>query len=125
MRDKEYGDCMVLSVFKRKESESEEDYIELNLEEERNKEGKIKIVIENLSSIGDSDRIQERIREGKIVFFRIKELKEKDLDELKRAVSRISKTCSAIGGDIAGVSEEWIIATPSFAVIERPQIAEE
>lgn len=116
---------MVLSVFKKKEEGNEEEYIELNLEEEKSREGKIKIVVENLSSLADSDRIQEKIREGKIVLFKIKDLKEKDLDELKRAVSRISKTCSAIGGDIAGISEEWIVATPSFAVIERPQIIEE
>lgn len=116
---------MVLSVFKKKNEIDEDEYIELSMEEEKNKEGKIKIVIENLSSVADSDRIQEKIREGKIVFFKIKELREKDLDELKRAVSRISKTCSAIGGDIAGVSEDWIIATPSFAVIERPQITEQ
>ncbi|MEM7816831.1 MAG: cell division protein SepF [Candidatus Aenigmatarchaeota archaeon] len=116
---------MVLSVFKKKDEGSENEYIELNLEEDKNREGKIRVVVENLSSISDSDRIQEKIREGKIVFFKIKDLKEKDLDELKRAVSRISKTCSAIGGDIAGVSEEWIIATPSFAVIERPKVVEE
>ncbi|MEM5812867.1 MAG: cell division protein SepF [Candidatus Aenigmatarchaeota archaeon] len=116
---------MVLNVFKKKTESEEEDYVELSLEENESKEGKIKIVIENLSSVADSDRIQEKIREGKIVFFKIKELKEKDLDELKRAVSRISKTCSAIGGDIAGVSEDWIIATPSFAVIERPKVVEE
>ncbi|MBU5678725.1 MAG: cell division protein SepF [Candidatus Aenigmatarchaeota archaeon] len=116
---------MVLNVFKKKNEGEEEEYVELNLEEGESKEGKIKIVVENLSSVADSDRIQEKIREGKIVFFKIKDLKEKDLDELKRAVSRISKTCSAIGGDIAGVSEEWIVATPSFAVIERPKVVEE
>ena len=116
---------MVLSVFKKKEEENEEEYVELNIGEERESAGKIKIIIENLANLGDADRIQERIREGKIVFFRIKDLKEKDLDELKRAVSKISKTCSAIGGDIAGVSEEWIIATPSFAMIERPQVTSE
>ncbi len=110
---------MVLSVFKKK-GEEEEEYVELQVEEEPEKKGRIKIVVENLSSFGDSDRIQERIREGKIVFIKIKELKEKDLGELKRAISRISKTCAAIGGDIAGVGEDWVIATPGFAVVERP-----
>jgi len=108
---------MVLNVFKKRGEE--EEYLELQMEEETERKGKIKIVVENLSSFGDSDKIQERIREGKIVFVKIRELKEKDLGELKRAVSRISKTCAAVGGDIAGVGEEWIIATPGFAMIER------
>ena len=39
----------------------------------------------------------------------------------KRAIARIRKTCIAINGDIAGVSDEWIVVTPSFAKVHREQ----
>ena len=49
----------------------------------------------------------------------IKGLKEKDMTELKRAIERIRKTCLAINGDIAGVSDEWVIICPEFAKVHR------
>ena len=48
----------------------------------------------------------------------VKHLRDKDVFELKRAVSKIKKTCDALEGDIAGF-ENLIIVTPSFAKIFR------
>jgi len=113
---------MALDIFKKimsKEPEKEE-YIELSLDKEPSqKTGKITIVVENLNSYADSDKIQRRIREGNIVLMKIKELKDKDIEELKRSVARIKKTCDAIDGDIAGISDDWILAVPFYANIER------
>src|SRR3989338_2754949 len=45
----------------------------------------------------------DALREGQTVaLVNIKPLKDKDLVELKRAVSKLKKTCEAIEGDIAG-----------------------
>ncbi|OYT56410.1 MAG: hypothetical protein B6U68_03395 [Candidatus Aenigmarchaeota archaeon ex4484_14] len=91
---------------------SEEEYIELDVEGARGPDsGKILIVVDKLEDYADSDRIQRKMREGKIVLVKIKELKDKDIGELKRAISRIRKTCMAVNGDIAGVSDEWIVVT--------------
>jgi SepF-like predicted cell division protein (DUF552 family) len=49
----------------------------------------------------------------------IKPLKDKDIVELKRAINKLKKTCDAIEGDIAGVSENMLVVTPSFAHIYR------
>ena len=49
----------------------------------------------------------------------IRDLREKDVGELKRAVARIRKTCIAVNGDIAGVSNDWVIVTPEYAKIHR------
>ena len=49
----------------------------------------------------------------------IKALKEKDIVELKRAVTKLKKTCDAIEGDIAGFGEDYIVAVPYFAEISR------
>ncbi|MCD6558188.1 MAG: cell division protein SepF [Candidatus Aenigmarchaeota archaeon] len=110
----------IFGRFRKKEPIDEEEYIELDVEGSRTSEsGKILIVVDKLEDYADSDRIQRKMREGKIVLVKIKELKDKDIGELKRAISRIRKTCMAVNGDIAGVSDEWIIVTPEFARVHR------
>ena len=49
----------------------------------------------------------------------IRPLREKDIVELKRAISKLRKTCEAIDGDIAGVGEDYVVAVPYFARIHR------
>ena len=81
--------------------------------------GKVPIRVDRLEDFADSDRIQKAIREGSIVLVKIKALKEKDLSELKRAIDKLRKTCIAMNGDIAGIDEDLIICTPSFAHVVR------
>jgi SepF-like predicted cell division protein (DUF552 family) len=118
---------MALDIFKgmRKKPDEQEEYLELNLEEGTKKPGKLTIVIENLNSYADSDRIQRRVREGAVVLIKIRDLKDKDVEELKRSISRVKKTCDAIGGDIAGISDDWVLVTPCSATIERQQMGSE
>jgi SepF-like predicted cell division protein (DUF552 family) len=79
----------------------------------------INVRIETLKSLTDTDRIQYLLREGNIVFLKISDLKQKDLNELKRAVEKLKKTTGAIDGDIIGVDETFLILTPQFARIHR------
>ena len=48
---------------------------------------------------------------------------------MTRAISKLKKTIEAIEGDIAGLGEDYLIATPSIAKIHRgkrkPQVSEE
>ncbi|HLC57865.1 MAG TPA: cell division protein SepF [Candidatus Nanoarchaeia archaeon] len=74
-------------------------------------------VIEDFSDIKPA---LDALREGTtIALVNIRPIKEKDIVELKRAVNKIKKTCDAIGGDIAGFGDDWIVVTPSFAVVDR------
>ena len=59
------------------------------------------------------------MRNNNIVLVKIKSLRGKDISELKRAIEKLRKTCVAINGDIAGIDEDWIIMTPSFAHVAR------
>lgn len=101
---------------------SSEDYVEVEQPVEEIK-GQLPVEIEHLDSYTDSDRIQKKLREGTVLLVRMKELKAKDAEELKRAVDKIRKTCLAINGDIAGLSEDWLLATPQAAKIHREAMA--
>ena len=104
--------------------EEVEEYVELDFDEEKN-DGTVYIVVEKLDSSSDVDRVKRLLREGFIVFVSIKAMKERDMSELKRAISSLRKTCAAINGDIVGVSDEWVIVTPSFARVYREEEGEE
>jgi|SRR3989338_1992541 len=80
---------------------------------------KVKIMIEKLEGLSDTDRIIKKVRTGNIVIARIKELKENNLDELKHSISKIKTSCLVFQGDIAGVGDEWLLVTPSTVKINR------
>jgi len=102
---------------KKKEVDEEEEFVELT--EEPTKETKIKIRIEKLKSYADVERIQQLLRENTIVFLNIKELRSKDINELKKATETLKKTITAMDGDIVGVDEEFLILTPRFGKVFR------
>ncbi|MBS3083515.1 cell division protein SepF [Candidatus Pacearchaeota archaeon] len=68
----------------------------------------------------DINDILASLREGyTIAFIDIKQLKSKDIIELKRALTKIKKTVDAMEGSIAGFGDNAIIASPEFAEIYR------
>ncbi len=99
--------------------EKEDEYMELEGSEEEKKRDRIPIHIEQLNEYADSDRIQKKLRDGNILLVKIKTLREKDINELKRAIARIRRTCEAMNGDIAAAGEDWLIVAPAVAKIAR------
>lgn len=82
---------------------------------------KAKILVQPfvLKEFDDVRHVLETLRNGyTIALVDVKHLREKDVFELKRAVSKIKKTCDALEGDIAGF-DNLIIVTPAFAKIFR------
>jgi hypothetical protein len=110
IKDKLFGS------FKSEKTEEGEDTVEVTPEIE---EGKVNVRIENLRDYTDTDRVQQLMREGNVVFLKIKELRSKDINELKRAVDKLRKTCTAMNGDIVGVDEDFLIITPKSVSIYR------
>ena len=46
-------------------------------------------------------------------------LRNKDPDELRRAVDKLKKTVSAVGGELVGFHENWILAAPRNVHIHK------
>ena len=109
-----------------KPMEEEEDleqtdtYVELESSSQGEDKSRVMVrpfVMEEFEDIKD---ILDVLREGStIALVNIKPLKDKDLVELKRAISKLRKTCEAIDGDIAGFGEDYVVAVPYFARIHR------
>jgi SepF-like predicted cell division protein (DUF552 family) len=106
-----------LSSLSGKSDESE--YIEIDLGREV-KKAKVLVRTFVLKSFEDINPILNALREGyTIAIVDIKQLKQKDIIELKRAISKLKKTADALEGSIAGFGESIIIITPQFANIYK------
>ncbi len=96
-----------------------EDYVEIN---PKPASARARVVVRPfvVEDFADIKPALDAVREGyTVALLNIKPLKEKDLVELKRAVSKLKKTCEALEGDIAGIGDDWIVVTPSFATVYR------
>lgn len=109
---------------KRSEGEETPDFIEIDSGAKRN-DSKVAVKTFVLKTYEDINPILNVLREGySIAVIDIKSLKSKDVVELKRVVSKIKKTVEAIEGSIAGFGDNCIIATPSFAKIQKGVVEE-
>ena len=102
------------------EAEAEGSYVEVD--NSQTKEDKAKVMVRPfvMEEFEDIKEVLDVLREGStIALINIKPLREKDLVELKRAISKLRKTCEAIEGDIAGFGEDYVVAAPYFARIYR------
>jgi SepF-like predicted cell division protein (DUF552 family) len=98
-----------------------EEYVEVNVMDSGagKAAGRLGIRIENLEEFADTERVLRQVREGSIIFLKIKGLKDKDMGELKRAVDKLKRTVTANNGDIIGVEQNWLILTPEFVAVHR------
>jgi len=110
------------SIFKRGEEyrESTDEFIELETVGEE--QGKANIRIETINDYRDVEGIQKHVREGNVVFLRIRKMRERDMGELKRVVERLRRTTIAMNGDIIGVDEDFLILTPPTVKIYRGEV---
>lgn len=116
---------MVLERFRRREADSEKeaedtrpDWVELQNQDFK-EELNINVKVDTLQGFADTSRIQNLLREGNIVFLKIKGLRQNDISELKRSVEKLKKTATAMDGDIVGVDTDYLVLTPKHAQIHR------
>ena len=100
-----------------------DEYVELGSAAPREEKSRVLVRPFVMEEFEDIKEVLDVLREGSTVaLINIRPLKEKDLVELKRAVSKLRKTCEAIDGDIAGFGEDYVVAVPYFARIHRNQV---
>ena len=102
-----------------------EDYLEIDSEQQPAKKAKVLVKPFMIREFQDVKLVLDALRDGyTIALVNIKPLKDKDLIELKRVVNKLKKTTDAIDGDLAGFGEDWLVATPNFASVDRsPRVA--
>ncbi len=97
-----------------------EDYLEIDTDTQPMRKSKVLVKPFMVREFQDVKLILDCLREGyTIALVNVKPLKDKDIIELKRVVNKLKKTCDAIDGDIAGFGEDWLVATPNFAEVDR------
>lgn len=97
----------------------DDEYLEIDLEKGK-QENKVSVKLFTLKNYDDVPKVLNALREGyTIAIIDTKTLRQRDSIELKRAISKIKKTTDALEGSIVGFKENMVIATPSFAKVDR------
>ncbi len=114
---------LTLNIKTKQKEESNFDsdgYIELSEAPVPKENNKIKVKYYVLENFEDTKAILNDLRMGyNICIIKIKPLRNKDISELKRVISKIKKVCEVIEGDLVGMDEDYLIATPSFVEVEK------
>ena len=109
----------------KKGDNSEEEFIELEPEAVK-RSAKIFLKYFTLTEFADIKPIIDNLREGyTIALIYIRPLKDRDMSELKRAISKIKRTCEAIEGNLVGINEDYIVAVPNFVEIDKGEHGKE
>jgi SepF-like predicted cell division protein (DUF552 family) len=95
----------------------EEEIVELPVE--GTEHPKIQVRIDNLSGSMDVERIVKLVREGNIMFLKVKDLQKRDIGQFKTAVHRLKRFCTQYGWDLVGIEDGYLIVTPRFGRIVR------
>jgi len=108
----------IKNMFGKKKEGSDDEYIEIDTSRDSVKRQKILVRPFILKEFDDVNPILDSLRTGyTIALVDIRYLKGKDMVELKRAISKLKKTCDALEGNIAGFGDNMLIITPSFAEV--------
>jgi len=105
----------ILKVFRRRGDEVME--VPEDVEEQK----QVTVRIETLRDFVDTERVARLLKEGNIVFLKVGELQRHDLGEFQNSVQKLKRFSNQFGWDIVGMEEGYLVLTPNFAKIERPQ----
>jgi len=109
---------------KRRESTPEE-FVEIDIGEYEQvleqEPAAMYVKVADLASINDLPEIKKQIYEGNIVIINIGPLKNDKL-MLERSIKELKRVCSDVRGDIVGLGEEQVIATPTGVKVDRTKL---
>lgn len=102
--------------------DSSEDYLALNEMSVKMPESKkdLEVRVFVLDSYDNIRDVLDVIRsENNMCLIDIHLLRNKDADELRRAVDKLKKTVEAVGGELVGFHENWIMSAPGNVRIHK------
>ncbi len=112
----------LLGKLKSNKSVDIEDYLDnLALEEEDLLEEHADMWVKplTLESVGDVEDITSELRRGNIILLNISPLYKKNTVKLKQAISELKGAVLEMDGDIARITEEKVLLTPSRIKISK------
>lgn len=83
--------------------------------------GKMRIKFHEPSDFGDVAKIQEDIRAKDLLLVNIRQLRQNDMELLKRIVGQLKKTCTAVGGSIIGIGDNYLIVMPRNVQVHKEE----
>jgi len=95
------------------------DYTELDFESLNNTlQPRYLIMVEELNSSLDTDRIMKKVRAGHILMVKNK-LSKDEPTELRAIFSKLKNQCANLGGDVVAVQDDWLVLTPNAVRVIR------
>ncbi len=104
-----------LPIFK---DSDEEGVIEAKIEEERKPKLKLQLMV--MERYRDVEKVLNTFRKGDIVLLvKVTPLRDRSLEELKKAIERLKAHCNVTGAEVAALDENWIILVPPVVEIAK------
>lgn len=91
----------------------------VEFDEEPEGQEKLNVRIDHLTSTEDVERIAKLVKEGNIMFLKIKDLQQRDLGLLQTTIQKLKRVCTQSGWDVVGLEDGYLVVTPGFAKVER------
>jgi len=107
----------------RKKKEVEEEVVEIEKdvgEVEEEKKEKILLKVAKLGSSSDVDRVAKLVKQGNILFLKIKDLKKMDIGQFQATLHRVRKLCDQFGWDVVALEGGYLLIAPPLVKIVRP-----
>ncbi len=113
-------------VFKREETVNIEEFLNsLDVEEETMYEDVDAFVKPmSLTSAEDAEQVIKEVKDGNIILLNIEALAKRNALKLKELITKIKNSVLEIDGDIARISHDRVIITPSKVKIIKRRIQE-
>lgn len=110
-----FGDILKKIGLGRKEEESKE----VELEHQGQGANSITIRIDSLGGMVDVDRVAKLVKDGNVVFLKLRELQRRDIGEFQNTLQKMKRVCTQFSWDMVALEDGYLIITPRFAKVER------
>jgi len=81
---------------------------------------RLTVRIENVTGLGDVERVGGYLKQGSVVLVKVRDLQKKDVGLFQTSLQKMKRLSTQFNWDMVALQEGYVIMTPSFARIERP-----